>query len=526
MRSAFVIGVMAAVLLAGMLAFGFSSVVVPTSQDRDMTLTVQQYAFSPSRFVARAGDRITLRLRTLDVTHGFALEGTTLDAKVVPGKETIVTFPADRAGKLRYRCSAICGPLHPFMMGEIVVQPNYGFWAATGLALLVGLASVGAVAFRAADAPGNPQRIPAGTPTARASQRLSAALRGLDLLRLRPLRWLLTRRPFQFALIVPNLLAFTLIILTGLMGTSTGARNFATIFVWVVWWGLLVLFLIPLGARAWCAMCPIPAAGEWLARGGFVGRGNRVLTLGWQWPKRWQNLWPAFVGLTLLVLFGLMITTRPLVTALMLLGLMAVAVITHFLFERRVFCRSLCPVGGLIGVYAMAAPLELRRRDHDICRRCKSKACYRGSLDDDLTGGYPCPTFQFPGGGLERNTYCLLCTECLKACPYDNLALCVRPFGADLLIHKGRRADEAWIALLLLGTGLAHTAIKLGPWGWLKEWANLSSLGGFACTPSSSSAVCWDCCRAFSCWWPGCRVWRRERGRLPSSASSWTMPTP
>ena len=74
---------------------------------------------------------------------------------------------------------------------------------------------------------------------------------------------------------------------------------------------------------------------------------------------------------------------------------------------------------------------------------------------------------------MARNTYCLLCTECLKACPYDNLALSLRPFGADLLVARGRRADEAWIALLLLGTALAHSVIKLGPWGWIKSWANL-----------------------------------------------------
>jgi hypothetical protein len=72
-----------------------------------------------------------------------------------------------------------------------------------------------------------------------------------------------------------------------------------------------------------------------------------------------------------------------------------------------------------------------------------------------------------------QNTYCLLCTECLKACPYDNLRLGLRPFGADLLASRGRRADEAWIALLLLGTALAHSVIKLGPWGWIKSWANL-----------------------------------------------------
>jgi hypothetical protein len=59
------------------------------------------------------------------------------------------------------------------------------------------------------------------------------------------------------------------------------------------------------------------------------------------------------------------------------------------------------------------------------------------------------------------------------------MALGLRPFGADLAVARGRRADEAWIALLLLGTALAHSVIKLGPWGWIKSWANFDRGGAF-----------------------------------------------
>ncbi len=435
-----------AVLGAGLLLFSGFLVVPQGGRELEVALTVQKFAFSPPRISVEAGDRVTFRIRSLDITHGFHVEGTGVDATILPGREVRVTVPADRAGKIRYRCSVICGPLHPFMVGEIVVQPNrWPLWGG-GLALLVGfLASAGLA-----------------PPTVRS-----------DLLRWRPLHWLLTRRAFQFALVAPNLLAFTLIVLAGIAGTATGAMNFATIFVWLAWWGLLLLVLIPLGGRVWCAMCPIPAPGEWLARGAIVDRAKRAFGLGWSWPKPLQNLWPAFGGLLLLVLFGLIVTTRPLVTALLLAGLALVALATHLLFERRVFCRYLCPVGALLGVYSTAAPLELRARDLDVCRQCREKACFRGGE------GYPCPTFQFPGGGLARNTYCLLCTECLKACPYDNIALRLRPFGSDLLVSRGRRADEAWVALLLLGTALAHSVIKLGPWGWIKSWANLEGTTEF-----------------------------------------------
>jgi polyferredoxin/plastocyanin len=416
-------------------------------RDVEVRLLAGKYEFSPPRIRVQAGDRVTFRIRSRDVTHGFAVEGTGIEATVLPGREARVTVPAERAGKLRYRCSVICGPLHPFMVGEIVVEPNrWPLWGGALMVLVGFLASAGTV-------------LPARRP---------------GLARLGAVRWLLGRRWLQFALIAPNLLFFTVIVLAGLAGTPTGATNFSTIFVWIAWWGLLVLVLVPLGGRVWCAMCPIPAPGEWLARGAIVRHRARSFGLGRPWPRPLATLWPAFGALLLLVLFGLVITTRPLVTALLLLGFAVLAVGLHLVFERRVFCRYVCPVGGLIGVYAMVAPLALRARDLAVCRDCRSKACFRGGDD-----AYPCPTFQFPGGGMTRNTYCLLCTECVKACPRDNIALGLRPFGADLAVARGRRADEAWIALLLLGTALAHSVIKLGPWGWIKSWANFDRGGAF-----------------------------------------------
>ncbi|MFZ1061506.1 MAG: cupredoxin domain-containing protein, partial [Candidatus Rokuibacteriota bacterium] len=105
----------------------------------EVPLTVQKFAFSPGRVTVEAGDRVTFRIRSLDITHGFSVEGRGIDATVLPGREVRVTVPAEHAGKIRYRCSVICGPLHPFMVGEIVVRPNrWPLWGG-GLALVVGL---------------------------------------------------------------------------------------------------------------------------------------------------------------------------------------------------------------------------------------------------------------------------------------------------------------------------------------------------------------------------------------------------
>lgn len=297
------------------------------------------------------------------------------------------------------------------------------------------------------------------------------------------LSWLLHQRWFQFVVIWPNLLAFVVIIASGLAGTPIGAKNFSIVFVWIVWWALLIMLLVPFGARIWCTGCPIPALGEWLARLRFVGHHHGGLPVTRRWPRRLRGLWLANFGFLAIALFSAIVTTRPLVTGLVLLGLFILAIVVHLVFERRAFCRYLCPVGGFLGLYSMAAPIELRRRSAEVCLKCRFKSCFRGSTPESLkvggVGGYPCPMSEFPGAPMERNNYCILCTECIKACPYDNITVNLRPFGADLFVERGRKFDEAFKAFIMLGSALAYSLVMLGPYGFLKDWAALRSPEGF-----------------------------------------------
>lgn len=87
---------------------------------------------------------MTLVLEAEDVTHGLYLDGYDVDLVAVPGRASRATFVADQPGKYRLRCSKVCGALHPFMLGELIVTPNAPFWRAIGLAVL---AAIGTVAF-------------------------------------------------------------------------------------------------------------------------------------------------------------------------------------------------------------------------------------------------------------------------------------------------------------------------------------------------------------------------------------------
>ena len=281
----------------------------------------------------------------------------------------------------------------------------------------------------------------------------------------------LKSRLFQPVTMLFTLFVFTLVILSGLFGTPSGSRNFAIIFVWIVWWALLMLLLVPFLGRAWCAICPIPAPGEWLQRRNIITkRYPKLRSLNWRWSNRFRNMWLQNFGFLSVALFSTIILTRPNITAWLLLAFILVGVVMSVLYKNRVFCRYVCPVGGFIGLYSMVSPLELRVRDPQVCLDHKTKDCVTGNAN-----GYGCPWMVFPGQ-LERNTYCGMCAECLRTCPKNNVTFNLRSFGSDLLVANERKLDEAYKAFIMLTCALSYSVVLLGSWGWLKNWANMDTI--------------------------------------------------
>jgi len=260
---------------------------------------------------------------------------------------------------------------------------------------------------------------------------------------------------------------FVFAIFTGLLGTPVGSRNFSIIMVWIVWWAALILMVVPVLGRGWCAVCPIPMPGEWLGNGAVLGplQNNKRHTAGRRFPKIFRNIWLQNGAFSLMAIFSAVILTRPQVTAWVLLSMILLAVAASTLYERRSFCRYLCPVGGFIGLYAQLAPIELRVIDTKVCAAHKEKSCYRGNEN-----GYGCPWDVYPGG-LKLNTNCGLCMECLRTCEFDNIALNLRSIGADLKTTSRRGLDESFKTFIMLGSAIVYAAVMLGPWGVLKDAA-------------------------------------------------------
>jgi len=285
----------------------------------------------------------------------------------------------------------------------------------------------------------------------------------------------LTRIPFiknalksrypQLAVFIVMLVGYIFAILAGLIGTPVGSHNFSIVFVWIAWWAVLILVAVPFFGRGWCAVCPIPLPGEWLQRGAILAPPDkRPKWLNLRVPKMFRNIWMQNISFLLLALFSSVLLTTPNITGIVLAAMLFAAIGLSTIFERRAFCRYLCPVGGFIGLYSQTAPIELRIKDKQVCVTCEGKPCYNGSQ-----AGYGCPWDVFPGG-LTKNTYCGLCMECIRTCPHDNIAINMRPFSADFA-KPSTRMDEAFKAFIMLGSSMIYAGVLLGPWGVFKDAA-------------------------------------------------------
>ncbi|MFN0055382.1 MAG: YHS domain-containing protein [Planctomycetales bacterium] len=313
--------------------------------------------------------------------------------------------------------------------------------------------------------------VPPSPPPARKSAPRPAAR--IDLLGSRFVQFLAKSRRVRFAAQAVIVALFFLVIAAGLFGNQNPALNIAPILTWTIWWGGLVI-LIMFAGKAWCWVCPWDAVAGWMEKLRFWNKAEQGLSLNLKWPRPLRNVLLAtglFVGLTWIEL-GFGVTMRPSITACLAIAMLVMAIVSAFLFEKKGFCRYACLVGRVSGLYAMFSGVEVRSRDQSVCRSCAGKECVHGSQT-----AYGCPTFLFPGY-LTSNTYCIQCLECVQACPEDNLAINLRPWGADLIAQHRPRTDEAYLALLMLSITGFHGLTMTPNWLRLTDWlASSLSLG-------------------------------------------------
>lgn len=97
---------------------------VTTNADGSVTVTAiaMMFAFNPSEIRVPAGRRVTFRLTSSDVQHGFQIVRTNANTMVVPGYVSEFTTVFDSPGEYLIVCNEYCGLGHHAMMGKLIVE--------------------------------------------------------------------------------------------------------------------------------------------------------------------------------------------------------------------------------------------------------------------------------------------------------------------------------------------------------------------------------------------------------------------
>ncbi|MEM7772278.1 MAG: 4Fe-4S binding protein, partial [Cyanobacteria bacterium P01_A01_bin.37] len=240
------------------------------------------------------------------------------------------------------------------------------------------------------------------------------------------------------------------------LGPQTRDQNIALNLFWAWWWPI-VLVIFPFLGRIWCAVCPFMIYGE-ITQKLSLWLFPRSL---WPWPRRQADRWG---GWFLFGLFALILLWEELwnlenvayLSAWLLLLITAGAMICSALFERRFWCRYLCPIGGMNGLFAKLSMTELRAQQGICSATCTTYQCYKGGPqkgEGQETNG--CPIYSHPAQ-LQENRDCVLCMTCLKACPHRSVEFNLRPPAIELWTSHKPTYHEVALLFLLMGAVLLH----------------------------------------------------------------------
>ena len=89
---------------------------------REISVQMSQFKFAPDPIVIKKGERIMLKVTSVDVPHGFSLPDFGVNVTPLAGEAKTAEFVADKSGTFTVRCSVFCGSGHPTMTGKLIVQ--------------------------------------------------------------------------------------------------------------------------------------------------------------------------------------------------------------------------------------------------------------------------------------------------------------------------------------------------------------------------------------------------------------------
>ena len=119
-------------VIAGLVMTSCASVVVlapleglpPDAAELRIKITAQKYRFEPETIKVPINTHVLIDIESLDVIHGFNLGRYGIDEEIpANGMGTVsVEFYTRERGTYGFKCSHLCGIMHPWMNGKIVVE--------------------------------------------------------------------------------------------------------------------------------------------------------------------------------------------------------------------------------------------------------------------------------------------------------------------------------------------------------------------------------------------------------------------
>ncbi|WJW75810.1 4Fe-4S binding protein [Thiohalobacter sp. IOR34] len=218
--------------------------------------------------------------------------------------------------------------------------------------------------------------------------------------------------------------------------------TFANYLLWGLWFPLVFLSVIFTG-RSWCGLlCPMGAASEWANR-----RGLQRPIPAW---VRWEGT--PILSFLLITILGQTLGVRdhPEAVAEVFGGTLLAAIVLGFLYGRnkRAWCRHMCPIGLLLGVFSRLGAVQFwpkRKRPGG----------------DAYTERGLCPTL-IDINRKEESRHCIECFRCVHPQSKGGLMLRLRRPGREVEAIRDHNPNAAEVWFLFLGTGAA-----LGGFLWL-----------------------------------------------------------
>ena len=262
----------------------------------------------------------------------------------------------------------------------------------------------------------------------------------INLLAFDQVRKIFLNRFYPAGLQVITGVVFALIFFFAFAGNSTPDANIILVMVWAMWWPVLVISWF-VGARIWCSICPMGAANDFL---------NRFFSLKKKVPKfvRSYGVYISAAGLAFIIYMeaATQMSLSPMATGFLLLSILSCAVLSGLIFERRLWCRYLCPLGRLAAVFSGCSVIEFRSNASICNSTCQTNACFKGT--DEVPG---CPLYQGPFS-LRSNQNCILCGNCVKICKEASPTFNLRIPGHELWAALKTERVTAVFVPVILGT--------------------------------------------------------------------------